>query len=490
MNNPYDPIINGHQSENDASSVSQENRESNPSNDYSNRSQSTASYGYFNNSYQSGEGTQQSHQSNQYQYYSQGQQSPKYNTSYYGAGYYPPSSPYSSYHAPRVKEKKQPKPASRGFVITAVTISIIISFFLGIITSAIITTAFPFATYEYSKIGDQVIVQYAPKGEEEPVVTDKGIPAYVASLVSNTVVEVRTETVATDSYFGQYITQGAGSGVIVSSTDDGSHIITCAHVIDGATKVTVKLKDGTTYEAESFVYDTESDVGIIKLNVKGLPTATLGNFDEVAVGEEVVAIGNPLGTLGGSVTNGIVSALDRDIIIDGTTYHLLQTNAEINPGNSGGGLFNAQGHLIGIVNAKSSGDNIEGLGFAIPINEAQTIMSDLLEKGYVSGRVKLGFNLFEIQTQDDIRTYFKYSRYFTDYGVYIAASEDPNFREGDLIVSINDGVENNKIATISDLKAILQKLEVGQTVSVTVSRVLGSKVQLFTYDLVLQEKKP
>jgi serine protease Do len=152
-------------------------------------------------------------------------------------------------------------------------------------------------------------------------------------------------------------------------------------------------------------------------------------------------------------------------------------------------LFNAEGQLIGVVNAKSSGENIEGLGFAIPISDAQVIMTDLLEKGYVSGRVQLGFNLFEIQNQDDIRTYFKYSRYFSDYGVYIAKSEDPNFHEGDLLVAINDGVENNKIASLTDLKALLQKLEVGQTVSITVSRINGNKVQLYTYDLTLKEKK-
>lgn len=510
MNNPYDPINGGYRNENeaphtvennDSSEIKREQQVNNeqPSYSYQNQSaqnneqyhyysQNSAPYGYSASPSYSAQPNQQYYQPSQNQYHTPPYQKQSANAGYYGGGYYSPlaNSPYAQ---PYIKEKKKPKSASRGFVITSVCISLVISFFLGIITSSIISLSMSDSSPIYNQAGDQVIIQYAPKDEGKPIITDKGISAYVASVAANTVVEVRTETVATDNYYGQYITQGAGSGVIISSTEDGSHIITCAHVIEGATKVTVKLKDGTTYEAESFVCDAESDVGVIKLNVKGLPTAILGDFSKVVVGEEVVAIGNPLGTLGGSVTNGIVSALDRDIIIDGTTYHLLQTNTEINPGNSGGGLFNAEGQLIGIVNAKSSGENVEGLGFAIPIDDAQEIMSDLLEKGYVTGRVKLGFSLFEIQTQDDIRAYFKYSRYFTDYGVYIATSEDPNFCEGDLLVAINDGVENNKIASLADLKALLQKLEVGQTVSITISRINGNKVQLHTFDLTLQEKK-
>jgi serine protease Do len=199
----------------------------------------------------------------------------------------------------------------------------------------------------------------------------------------------------------------------------------------------------------------------------------------------VVAIGNPLGQLGGTVTDGIISALDREITFDGVTMVLLQTNAAVNPGNSGGGLFNAKGELIGIVNAKSVGENVEGLGFAIPISDAIRIMTDLVEKGYVSGRVKLGFELFEIQSQEDIRRWFKYSRYFTDYGVYIASSESNSFHEGDLLVAIN----SVKIASLSDLKALLQDFNVGQTVTVTVSRIVGNKVQIFDYQLTLTEKK-
>lgn len=414
---------------------------------------------------------------------------PNYGPQYYGYGV-----PQTSYRSPYdYRNQRTKKPVTKGFVVAMILIgvaaSIVINFYVSIFLGAI----FDSDNSSKNSLGGKsnVIIEYAPKDENAPIITDKGITAYVASLVANTVVEVTTETVETDSYFGQYITQGAGSGVIVSSSEDGSYILTCAHVIEGAAKVTVKLKDGTVYTAESFICDTESDVGVIKLNVKGLPCATVGDFSKVMVGEEVVAIGNPLGTLGGSVTNGIVSALDRDIIIDGTTYHLLQTNAEINPGNSGGGLFNAEGQLIGIVNAKSTGENVEGLGFAIPISDAVAIMTDLLEKGYVAGRVKLGFQLIELITPEQAQSFFstkegiKYYRYFTDYGVYIITSEDPSFNEGDLLVAIND----ERVTCFADIKALLQKFKVGQEVTVTVSRIVGNKVQMFDYKLTLTEKK-
>ena len=332
-----------------------------------------------------------------------------------------------------------------------------------------------------------VIVTYEPKDTGKTDTAGKGDTAYVASKAADTVVEVTTETVTTSDYYGQYITKGAGSGVIISSGESGSYIITCAHVIDGATKVKVSLKDGTQYDAELTASDSQTDIGIIKVNVKGLPCATVADFSKVVVGEGVVAIGNPLGTLGGSVTNGIVSALDRDIIIDGTTYNLLQTNAEINPGNSGGGLFNMDGNLIGIVNAKSSGENVEGLGFAIPIDDAMKVATELIENGYVTGRVKLGFELVNVQSREILYQYPEITRYFTGYGIYIRKSESEDFRLGDRLVAVN----NINIDSFITLKDLLKTLSVGDTVKVTVSRINSdNKSELMTIDLVLKENKP
>lgn len=181
--------------------------------------------------------------------------------------------------------------------------------------------------------------------------------AEVAAKTKPTVVEITTEMASGSAYFQQFIQSGAGSGVIIS--DDG-YIITNNHVIEGATKITVRLTSGNEHVAELIGADAQADIAVIKINATNkLAYAVIGSSANLAVGEEVLAIGNPLGELGGSVTNGIISALDRELTIDGQTMRLLQTNAAINPGNSGGGLFDMQGKLIAIVNAKSSGTGIE-----------------------------------------------------------------------------------------------------------------------------------
>ena len=403
---------------------------------------------------------------------------------YSGNRYGQPDYGQYQYAQPKKKEKRG---ASKGFVIGMVAIGMVICLLIGAGTMAFYYEGIGGTVTPGGKGKDSVIINYEPKDTGSTNITDKGDTAYVASKVADTVVEVTTETVTTSDYYGQYITQGAGSGVIISSGESGSYIITCAHVIDGATKVKVTLKDGTQYDAELTASDSQTDIGIIKVNVNGLPCAAIGDFSKVVVGEGVVAIGNPLGTLGGSVTNGIVSALDRDIIIDGTTYNLLQTNAEINPGNSGGGLFNMEGNLIGIVNAKSSGENVEGLGFAIPIDDAMKVAKELIENGYVTGRVKLGFTLLDVQSKDTVYQYWQYSKYFTEYGIYIIESESSDFHTGDRLIAIN----NIKIESLSSLKSMLLDFKVGDTVSVTVSRLnSGNKSELMTIDLVLKENKP
>lgn len=412
----------------------------------------------------------------------------------YANSYTPPYTPYTPYNpyayhaphpAPQPPKKKEHKGASKGFVITFVCLGMVLSMLAGVALSALLWQSDEKGSSTLTATGgNDVIIKYESAGET-PVITDKGDTAYVASLVADTVVEVTTETVVTDAYYGQYVTQGAGSGVIISSDAGGSYIITCAHVIDGAGKVTVKLRDGTEYQAVELASDSQTDIGIIKLNVTGLPCATIGDFSTVVVGEEVIAIGNPLGELGGSVTNGIISALDRDIIIDGTTYHLLQTNAEINPGNSGGGLFDAEGHLIGIVNAKSAAEGIEGLGFAIPIDDAISIATNLIENGYVAGRVQIGIEVISVQTQEDVQMYWQYSRYFTDYGIYIMRANDSRFEEGDLLVAI----DSVKVTTIGELTELLLEYEVGDTVVVTVSRINDrNRVEMVDIDIVLTEK--
>ncbi len=284
--------------------------------------------------------------------------------------------------------------------------------------------------------------------------------ADVATAVHETVVEIRTEIVQTSSLFGQYVTGGAGSGVIISA--DGL-ILTNYHVIAGATKIVARLSDGTEYEATVTGSDSETDIALLKVNAKNLKFATMGNSDALIVGQEVVAIGNPLGELGGSVTNGIVSALDREVEIEGEIMNLLQTNAAVNPGNSGGGLFNLAGELVGVVNAKSSGTGIEGIGFAIPINDAVTVIKELSEYGYVRGRVHLGIRYNEIT--EITMQYYYYG--YTKPGIYVVESPlNTELKQNDRIVAIDD-VE---ISTAADIKAVLRSHKIGDTLKVTVVR--------------------
>jgi serine protease Do len=290
---------------------------------------------------------------------------------------------------------------------------------------------------------------------------ERDIPAVVAK-VQDTVVEIRTETTVTSAYYGDYVQSGAGSGVIVSQ--DGL-ILTCDHVITGAGTITVVLTDGREFVAEVYGEDSWSDLALIKIDATGLPAAEMpaaATKDDVtyksylAVGEEVIAIGNPLGELGGSVSNGIISALGRNVNVEGVPMTLMQTNAAVNPGNSGGGLFNMYGELIGIVNAKSTGDSVEGIGFAIPVSDAIVIYKQLYSQGYVSGRPYLGLYFEETTNGLKIISY--------DYNSELP--EGKSIQNGDMLYSVDGKV----ITSFSGLKNVLAKKKVGDTVVIQIER--------------------
>lgn len=306
----------------------------------------------------------------------------------------------------------------------------------------------------------QSVVQTKADGSE----VEKLSTADVAANAKDSVVEITTSSVQTNFFLQQFVSSGAGSGVIISS--DGT-IITNHHVIDGATSIKVRLTDGTEHDAELVGSDPQSDIAILKIKATGLKAAVMGNSDELIVGEDVVAIGNPLGKLGGSVTDGIVSAKDREITIDGQTMTLLQTSAAINPGNSGGGLFNSRGELIGIVNAKSSGSDVEGLGFAIPINTAKYIAEELLSNGSVSGRLTLGISYMEISS---VQAAMQYG--VNTLGLYIkevlpdSNAERASFKAEDCLIA----VDGEQITTSAELKSKLQKHQAGDTMTFTVIR--------------------
>lgn len=288
--------------------------------------------------------------------------------------------------------------------------------------------------------------------------------ADIAGLAANSVVEITTETVTTDSWMQQYVTNGAGSGVVM--TQDG-YIITNNHVIDGASKITVRLKNGTAYSASLVGTDSKSDVALLKINATGLTPAVFGDSDSLKVGDTAIAIGNPLGQLGGTVTEGIISALDRELVIDGKTMTLLQTDAAINPGNSGGGLFNDKGELVGIVVAKSSGSDVEGLGFAIPVNTAKTVADQLKQYGYVKGRIDTGMSFIDLTSAQKALMYG-----VSRLGVYVQSVESGSnaakagFKVGDMVAQVG----NTKITSTAALTQALDQYKVGDTVSITVIR--------------------
>ena len=287
----------------------------------------------------------------------------------------------------------------------------------------------------------------------------------IVKKTANSVVEIATEGVTTGTFARQYVTRGAGSGVII--TEDG-YIVTNHHVIEDANKITVTLRDGdTTYDAELIGSDADNDIALLKIDATGLTPAVIGNSSDLVVGDYVVAIGNPLGTLGGTVTDGIISALAREVTIEDKNLTLLQTNAQISPGNSGGGLFNANGELIGIVNAKDSATEVEGIAFAIPINNVVGIIKDLKEYGYVTGKISTGMEFVDISSD-----YAAFYYGVQDKGVYVLSvtsgsnADDAGFKRGDQIVSVN----GTEVSTEDDITKALEDNSVGDVVDVTVNR--------------------
>ncbi len=294
----------------------------------------------------------------------------------------------------------------------------------------------------------------------------------VASKCGPSVVEIKTESVSSgNSLYGQYVSEGAGSGVIIS--EDG-YIVTNNHVISDANSITVTTTDGKSYEAQLVGADSDSDLAVIKIDASSLTPVTFGKSSELEVGDVAIAIGNPLGELGGTVTEGIISALDRQIQVDGTLMTLLQTDASISPGNSGGGLFDSNGNLIGIVNAKyssssSESGSVEGIGFAIPVDSITDIIDQLISNGSVTNRPVLGISLYDYTSNSN---YYMGDSSNKEEGVYIVqvvsggAADQAGLKEGDRIISV-DGTE---VSTSSEVKAVIQKHKIGDEIKIKVSR--------------------
>lgn len=279
----------------------------------------------------------------------------------------------------------------------------------------------------------------------------------------NSVVAITTESMSTDSWARQYVTEGAGSGVVYS--EDG-YILTNNHVIEGASTINVTMNNGKTYEASLVAADSQSDIAVLKIDATGLTPVSFGDSDALSVGDLAVVIGNPLGTLAGTATDGIVSGLEREITLDGKSMTLIQVSASVNPGNSGGGVFDQYGNLIGLVVAKSSGSDVEGLGFAIPSNTVKSVVESLISNGYVAGRPAAGITIVDLTSASEAMKYG-----VNQTGVYVKEVTGENaksagLQEGDLIYMI----DGEKVTSSDMLVRTIQKHEVGDKVKLTVVR--------------------
>ena len=297
-------------------------------------------------------------------------------------------------------------------------------------------------------------------------------PKEVYAMNVNACVGIATQI--TTNVWGQVASASAsGSGFILTS--DG-YVVTNNHVVEGATSVTVKLYNGDEYDATIVGTDEMNDVALLKIDATSLQAVTIGDSDQIEVGEEVIAIGNPLGELTFTMTAGVVSALDREINTDGKPINMLQTDVAINSGNSGGPLFDMNGNVIGITSAKysgstSSGASIEGISFAIPINDALRVVYDLQQYGHVTGRAYLGVTVKDLDSSTG-------ATYGLPTGPMIQSveaggcAEKAGLQQGDIIIGFN-GAE---ISSYTDLVAALNKCKAGDTAAIKVYRA-GAEVE-------------
>ncbi len=289
---------------------------------------------------------------------------------------------------------------------------------------------------------------------------------YAANVGS--VVSINVTGTSGTNFFGQPVqTASAGSGFVL--TKDG-YIVTNYHVVKDADTVKVTMYSGDTYDARYVGGDEDYDIAVIKVEATDLQAVTLGDSEKLNVGDHVLAIGNPLGELTFSMSEGIASTVNRAINVDGTPFNMIQVTCAINPGNSGGPLMNSYGEVVGIVSAKYSSyssESVEGLGFAIPINDVSAMIQDIMTNGYVSNKPYLGITPMSM-TKEMAAQY----RYDVTSGVFVCSTEEGSAAEkaglkmGDVITK----VDNTEITSVDDLNAAKKKYAAGDSAVLTVYR--------------------
>ncbi len=320
------------------------------------------------------------------------------------------------------------------------------------------------ATTVYEGTRPTAVVNISNVTAKEPLTAPQIYAAYVGSTVGITV-----DTVTTNLWGQKIPAAAAGSGFVISK--DG-YIVTNYHVIDEATAIQVAFVDGSSYDATLVGGDADNDIAVLKIDAAGLTPVIIGDSDNLAVGEDVVAIGNPLGELTYTLTKGVISALDRPLTMSGgLVMNMIQTDTAINNGNSGGALFNMYGQVVGITSAKlsnstnSSEATIEGLGFAIPINDVWDMIQDIIEHGRVTGKPYMGITPANVTEADA-------QKYGMSVGVYVNAVADDSAAQraglvqGDIITAI----DRTTITSYSDLKSALRGYRAGDTATLTLDR--------------------
>jgi len=395
------------------------------------------------------------------------------------------------YESPKRQPNKARKKAVVGFLKAACLV----------IICALVSAAAAYTVMEFRyQRGDFVVNRQVILGSRRP---DSELTAQVATLADDNmqaqdiydmaltqVVGIKTRIPgmfsARESDSEPRSAPVSGSGFIISS--DG-YILTNYHVVEMAHQsnlpIIVVLENGSEYVARLVGFEATNDVALLKINATGLNPAILGDSDEIRVGERVYAVGNPLGDLAYTMTDGIVSALDRVVTVDRITINAFQFSAAVNRGNSGGPVYNQRGEVIGIVTAKVIRGNVEGIGFAIPINDALEIATALIEEGYISGRPLLGVT---VATVNPIEA----EHYGRVPGVAIlsinpgSAAENAEIQVGDIIVSIGD----ESVTSIDSLRQTLRNFYAGDETEITVWREGETLVLTIIFDEDMYAGRP
>ena len=406
-----------------------------------------------------------------YTYRSDNQPGQSYDTGSYGNSY--------QYGTPPVQEMKSVKKKRTGLKIAA----------LALVCALLGGAAGGGLAWAVMKggVGESTISVSNRPATEVAVQTVDGVKAmsdaevYAANV--NSVVSINVTGTSGTNFFGQPVqTASAGSGFIL--TTDG-YIVTNYHVVENAETVKVSLYNGDEYEARYVGGDEEYDIAVIKIEGTDLPAVTLGDSSALNVGDHVLAIGNPLGELTFSMSGGMVSSVNRAINVDGTPFNMIQTDASINSGNSGGPLFNQYGEVVGIVSAKYSssagGASVEGLGFAIPMNDVVAMIQDIMTNGYITNKPYMGITPGSMNEQMAAQY-----RYDVSTGVFIysveegSAADRAGLKMGDVILKVDDNV----IKTVEDLTSVKKQYAAGDTSTLTIYREKQEMTVELTWDAV------